>query len=366
MGQQLLSDFESIDCLVVQIALWGKTLISWRDLTQRPDRLSIEGERFCAELSLGLDRDKQDGTLAIEIRLKRRGPGRHRGRFLLVSWGQTVRRLDYARQWRIVAGKVEGTRRHRRLLDSCHLSREIYWTPAIAAEDLRAQVVMSLAQLGCIPPILARDLLRSYIDQKFRFGISGLSPIEREQAREAISFLAADEVLNHWFFPEDCRAFRKYVRTRVKLARRQYLRGCDSGRNSNEYHGRDRSYDEREEKMEPSWDPRINDAEPCQSSLPRPEPIRPEIAEEMPIADAAEHLHVSPSYLYKLIRDGRLPRIFKKSTQVLPRKDVERVRDALAQRKGLREQRENMELSGRTASAARKAAYRAFGPMPRT
>jgi hypothetical protein len=89
------------------------------------------------------------------------------------------------------------------------------------------------------------------------------------------------------------------------------------------------------------------------------------MAEEMPIADAADHPQRSPSYLYKLIRDGRLPKIVKKGALVLRRKDVERVCDALAQRKSLRQQRKKLELSGRTASAARKAAYRAFGPIPR-
>ena len=315
MGQRLLSDLESIDCLVAQIICWGENLASWRDLTERPDRLSIESERFSAELSLALDRDKEDGTLAIEIRLRRRGSGNHRGRFLLVSWGQTAVRLDYPRLWRVAAGKVlKGKRRHRRLLDIFHLSREIYWTPAIPAEDLRAQVVLALAQLGCIPPIpTGRNLLVHYINHKFRIPIRGLTSSERKQAREAISFWSADEVLNHWSFPEDCRAFRKYVKTRVRLARREYLRGGDSALKSNECQGLELTDDECGEKEEPSWDARVDGSEPWQSSLSRPEPIRREMAEEMPIADAADHLQRSPSYLYKLIRDGRLPRISRKA-----------------------------------------------------
>jgi len=367
MGQRLLSDLESIDLLVLQIALWGKNMPAWCDFTKRPDRLSIESESFYAELSLALDRDKENGTLAIEIRLKRRGSGRHRGRFLLVSWGQTARRLDYPRLWRIAAGKIlKGKRRHRRLLDSFHLSREIYWTPDIPAEDLKAQVVVALAQLDCISPVpTGLDLLRYYVDQKFRIPISGLSPSERKQAREAISFLAANGVLNHWSFPEDCRAFRKYVKARVRVASREYLSGGDFGLKSSQHHGRDLSDDDHEEKTEPSWDARVDDGESGQSSLSRAVPLRREIAEEMPIADAADYSYRSTSYFYKLIREGRLPKIVKKGALVLHGKDVERVRDALAQRKSRRQLREKLELSGRTASAARKAAYRAFGPIPR-
>ncbi len=365
MGQVPLKDADSVGSIVSLIATWGENLHRWRNLRRRPHRVPVESESFAAELSLVLDREKEDGSLAIEVRLRRRGKGRHRNRVLLVNYGQSVRRLDYPRPWRIAAGAVQKrTRRHRRLLDSIHLAREIYWTPDISPIDLGVQVVVALVQLCCLPPIpMGRDLLASYIATNFKIRVDNLPQAERKPARETIAVLASDEVLNHWSFPEDCKAFRKYIKVRVRLARREYLGSFDLDRDSRDGSG---SCDEdSDETDEPSWDPRCPDSATWQSTLSAAIAPAAILGDEMTIASAADYLLRTKSYVYRLIREGRIRSIGKKGAGRLSGQDVTRVKQALERRLEWKKHRKKLELSGKTESAARKAAYRSLGPAPR-
>jgi excisionase family DNA binding protein len=365
MRQSPLKDAESVDSIVSLISSWGDNLHRWRNLRRRPHRVLVEGESFAAELSLVLDREKEDGSLAIGIGLRRRGRGRHRDRYLLVSYGQTSRRMDYSRPWRIAAGKIQKeTRRHRRLLDSIHLAREIYWTPDISQADLGAQVVVALVQLGCLPPIpMGCNLLANYIATNFKIRVDNLPHAERKLMREAIAVLASAEVLNHWSFPEDCRAFRKYIKARVRLARREYLDPSDLDRDPHDDAGS--LVEDRDEADEPSWDPRRPDSAIWHSALSRSIAPRAILREEMTIASAADYLSRTKSYVYRLIREGRIRTTGEKGAARLSERDVARVSQTLERRIAWKKRRNELERSGKTESAARKAAYRSLGPAPR-
>ena len=297
---------------------------------------------------------------------QRAPPHGHRNRTLLVSYGRSTRRLDYPRPWRIAAGKVQKeTRRHRRLLDSIHLGREIYWTPEISLADLGAQVVVALVQLLCLPPIpMGRDLLTNYIATNFKIRVHNLPQRERKPAREAIAVLASAKVLNHWSFPEDCKAFRKYIKARVRLARREYLGSFDLDRDPHDSPG---SCDKNSDEMDQSsWDPRRPDSATWQSTLSVAIAPAAILEDEMTIASAADHLSRTTSYIYRLIREGRVRPTRKTGRTIrLARQDVARVKHALEQRLEWKKHRKKMELSGKTISAARKAAYRSLGPAPR-
>ena len=69
MGQQRLSDLESVDFLCSHIRGWGEILAYPRHLVQRPEPVRVFGKSFNGELSLIWDRGKEDGSFAIEISL---------------------------------------------------------------------------------------------------------------------------------------------------------------------------------------------------------------------------------------------------------------------------------------------------------
>jgi excisionase family DNA binding protein len=273
--------------------------------------------------------------------------------------------MDYSRPWRIAAGKLlKAKRRHKRLLDSIHLAREIYWTPDISPADLGAQVVVALVQLGCVPPIpVGNGLLASYIATNFKIRVDNLAQAERKLAREAIAVLASGEVLNHWSFPEDCKAFRMYIKARVRLARREYLDSFDLERDSLD--GPGSSGEDSHEMNEPSWDPRRPDSATWRSTLSAAIAPAAILEDEMTIASAADYLSRTKSYVYRLIREGRIRSTGKKGAGRLSGQDVARVSQTLERRIAWKKRRKELERSGKTEPAARKAVYRSLGPAPR-
>src|SRR3982751_2389505 len=147
----LLTDEAAVDCLVAEIIGWGKMLPEWRQTTSRLGTSTFTGQSFQAEVRVIQDREKQDGSLAIEIWFRRRGPGRHCSRYLLISQTAIRRRLDDPRLWRTLASaSLKRKRKHRRLLWSVHLSREIYLADDVPTKDLRAQIVLAMVQMQCL------------------------------------------------------------------------------------------------------------------------------------------------------------------------------------------------------------------------
>jgi excisionase family DNA binding protein len=206
-----------------------------------------------------------------------------------------------------VAGKtIQSKRRHKRLLASIELSREIYWTEEIPAEDLTAQVLLALLQLSCISPTpLARERLQAYVRDTFRIPVPKAVPgAERYQAREAIAFLATDSVLNHWSFPEDSRAFRKYVKIKVRFASREYFGSYDRSEQCARLAGS--NLDDARLDDVPSWDARKEQARVWQSSLSGLAPQPSTLKDEMTVDESALYLNRSKGYVYRLIRQQRI------------------------------------------------------------
>lgn len=87
--------------------------------------------------------------MCLQMKLCRKGAGRHVDRFIYIRSEHTGRRLEHARTWRILGGLPRKRRRHRRLT-APQLSRDLYWSPEIPDEDLKAQLIIALVQLGLL------------------------------------------------------------------------------------------------------------------------------------------------------------------------------------------------------------------------
>jgi len=363
MGQQRLSDLESVDFLCSHIRGWGEILAYPRHLVQRPEPVRVFGKSFNGELSLIWDRGKEDGSFAIEISLRRLGPGRHRERYLQVSYDHAARRLDFPKEWRRVTALAKvRKRKHRRLLWSIHLTREVYWAVNVPAEDLKAQITVALVQLDCIQHQAAQVWIAGYLQQTFRFSLRNTSKPERASAREGIAYLSAESLINAWHFPEDYRAFRLYVKATIRCASRMYLGPadrvpCSSNGLTFEFEDGDKG------TIEPSRDGRDNHSNTWQSSLGFAGVVC-ELKEKMSVADAAEYVHRSEGYIYRLLREGRIRNVGVGERLELAGDDVDHINKILIRRQRLRTVRHELEANGRTKDAARKATYRQFGRAP--
>jgi hypothetical protein len=361
MGQPLISDADSIGWLCYVIVAWGKKWLTGSGQGQLPDPVVLEAELFRAEARLMLDNEKQDGSLCIEVRLKTRGPGRHRERYLQVGFLHSARRLDDPRLWRDAAAPRK-RRKHRKLLLGIHLSRDVYWAPEVPEQDLKAQIVLSLLALGCLRwESFVRDWMAEYIATSFRIRVSNhLSRPDRQQARAAIVQFAVSR-LQHWCFPEHYRAFRMYIGRIILASKRDYFGPQE--RQTQGYEPLEAGDDEERTRVaEPSWDPKEG-AVPWQSALSAT-PCA-EMKAEMSVPAAAAFLERSESYVYRLIRQQRLSRVQGSELIRLHRAEAERAREVLMRRAELRIAREELQESGRTADAARKSVYRVKGAAQR-
>jgi excisionase family DNA binding protein len=85
----------------------------------------------------------------------------------------------------------------------------------------------------------------------------------------------------------------------------------------------------------------------------------------MSVLEAAAFLGQSETYVYPLLRQGRLSRVPDGRRIRLSGAEVERARQVLMHRAELRSRRQKLEESGKTVDAARKDVYRAAGPGPK-
>jgi hypothetical protein len=335
-----------------------------------------EGQHFRAELSLILDREKEDGSLCIQIRLTRRGPGRHRDRYLYVCVQGAARRLDQPQPWRnAVQQPIVHTHRKHRRLSWVSLSRDIYWTPELSQEDLKAQVVIGLIQLGCVPSHSAelRRLLADYICRTYRMPrTSALPKAERTHARDAIAVLAAGNIVRNWVFPEDYRAFRLYIPKVIRHASRDYFDPRDECTNRRRHFG---SEDDNDEECDPevSWVPSKHDESRDEEGRPALSSFlsfmgstpRVTLKNEMSVEEAATQVALSPSYVHRLIRQGRLQPIPGRVPIMLAKEEIERARKVLARRYEMRAKLKDLQKEGKTREASRKHIYRSLGGVPR-
>lgn len=171
MRQEPLSDEQDVSCLHGRLQEWSKNLVSGAKPSLSPVEV-LTGKYFRAELCPMLDYEKPTRALCLQVGLRKRGPGRHRDRYIYLRIGLAHRRLSQPRAWHRALGGLLPTsqaRRHRRL-SFARLSRNIYWTPLMPPDDLKAQLIIALVQLRVLPlNCKASSWLEIYL-KRFRIG----------------------------------------------------------------------------------------------------------------------------------------------------------------------------------------------------
>src|SRR6266849_2139507 len=171
MGHAVLSDRKCVDYLCRELERLGKSIEATSAMSRWQQLSSVRGEHFEASIRLTPNYDHGDDSAVVEVTLHRRGSGRPRERFLYLRPKAAGKRLAYPRSWRRLGGlRTDHTgngggdrvhhggqgktktapRGHRKLLFA-EASRDIYWKPEVSSEDLKAQVVIALLQLGMLP-----------------------------------------------------------------------------------------------------------------------------------------------------------------------------------------------------------------------
>jgi hypothetical protein len=298
-----------------------------------------------AAARLAPDYDSADGTRSLEIRFKRRKQGRQRERYLYVKFIPARRRLDSPRVWRRLAKLRRYQRKHRKL-GLAQLSRIIYWNQQVPAKDIRAQILIALVQLELVSDArFSRDLAK-YV-QSVRKGVS-----------RDIAWDVASELVQHWSFPEDFRAFRKYLSTRLRLALRKFhvLQAEESLIQPEDLH---REIRNAEFEFEAA-DEKENLEYSRKSNAPF---LR--IADWIAVDDAVSLLGISPSYIYKLIKRGAIKKDVSSGKIKIPKNEVENISKKITT-KLLRRQLQSESIeAGVKSETVRKRIYREFGPLSR-
>jgi excisionase family DNA binding protein len=349
MGHTVLTDLELITWICSQVVAWGEKLGSDEE-SIRPEPITGGGPSFIAEACLIADYEKSDDRnfLQIRVRLKRRGSGRHRDRFIYILYGNTSRRLQHAKTWRTAFGglsKIREKRPHRRLT-VLNLSRDIYWVPECSCDDLKAQIVVALSQLRMIGNNPIEWIINVYL-QKFRIYIP--KGFDRQKFRQDCCCTVAADLIRFWIFPEDFRAFRKYIAVRIKRftssERPELIVNANPEEMFSFKSSRGDEFDERLGQVPSS----LNEAVPNITSRG---------AEKMTVAEVAFELGYSARYIYRLIRSGILTAYHDQGRIFLPMDQFEKLRQTRDRRRRHREKVMLLERQGKSYAAARKTVYR--------
>jgi hypothetical protein len=340
-----VSDSALVGLLCSKASEWGKKLT---DPKTHPQSLTnwLKGDSFKAELRLEPDYDRTDNALCISIRLKRVTRGPQLEKIVHIRYATTSRRLDHARTWRRLGGLRKKRRIHRRHegVSLVGFAREIYWHPSTLEIDLRVQLVIALIQLDLLRDSALDTELQLYVET-FRHGIS-----------KDIAYAVATDVLEKWSFPEDYRAFRRYVSKQLNLALRR-----------NRFHDADELSDvirseevhhailETESKIGVLRKP---DDEDGGNSIRRA-PIPSSAGGFWKVQDASVALRVTPRYIYKLIQKGSLQSKRRDGVVVVPTSEIKRLHAFFAQSELNRTQRKELVSQGIKGETARKRIYRA-------
>ena len=337
---------ELVEWVASLIAAWGENLAGSASDGWTTEDIHDADPEVRAAARLAPDHDAPQGARTLEIRFKRRGPGRHRERYLYVKFAPTARRLDHPRVWRKLGRlpKSGKFRRHRRL-GLVELSRIIYWNEEALLEDIRAQIVIAVVQLKLVPTETAVYELVKYI-RSFRKWIS-----------HDTAWDVASELYQYWSFPEDFRAFRKYVSIRLRVARgRQVLEAKEIPIRVEDLARRIR---DAETSIELDDD---GEMKVPRESAP---PVLIPTAEWMTVEDAARSLDLSPSYVYKIIKRRGLEAQVSDGRVGIRKEDIDHILGQRAEKILRQQMQENLVAGGVKYAAARKRVYRERGSLPR-
>ncbi len=206
-------------------------------------------------------------------------------------------------------------------LETVPRSRDICWNENCPSEDLRAQLLIALAQLGVmqVDECLTRELER-YLRKNFGSSIKWAVKKHRLTGKQ-VAERACAEILENYSFAEHPHGFRLYIK--------QALR----------------------------WSPGSGEAEY--------EPQIDTAKESYTVPEAAFHLRVSKDVIYRLIRDGKIA-AQPDSDGLMRLPHGELIKVAAYQLEKLKRKKEQEELQNehnKSYEAARKAVYRKRGRL---
>ena len=187
-------------------------------------------------------------------------------------------------------------------------SRDIYWHVNVPIGDLKAQVVVALLQLGLVQR--NSDLwnwLVGYIEGAFRFRVQVTSQFDRSRIRKEVALIVTAHVVDHWSFPEDYRAFRKYVAHAIRLGLGAYAETRYSAIASPDMSTKIAMDVSSKNQMDVGDAALLSDCSPGDVYRWLQERRLQAIStkSEMDVGDAALFLGCSRGYVYRLLRKGR-------------------------------------------------------------
>ena len=119
-----------------------------------------------------------------------------------VRLNSAKRRLEFSGSWRKLGRFVNARKEGEFLL--IEFSRDIYFSPEMPSDDLRAQLIIALVQLRVLSEASEISAwLEKYL-RRFR-----MPPCND---RRSVRNIVAARLLMNWSYPEDFRAFRKYIK----------------------------------------------------------------------------------------------------------------------------------------------------------
>ena len=179
---------------------------------------------------------------------------------------------------------------------SRELAQDLYIAPGTPREDVRAQLVPFLIQESLLKGQALSDAatgFQAYLKKSFR--AAGLSEERKDVWQQAFQ-----DLVKNWYWPEDWRAWRKYVArciheaTKKTRGRHKHAEGAKDQEGAEELADVGIDEDEFRKKV------RRSDAQV--HTLPSRSPWWPQLS----IDELAEDLGTDGSYLYRLIRQGKI------------------------------------------------------------
>lgn len=286
------------------------------------------------------DQEGSEPGCALEFRLRRHGPGRHRDRFLYVRFSPPARRHDKPRPWRRMLGglprKRQG-RRHRKLVFA-ELSRELYWSSEVSGKDIAVQITVALFQLQILPSDASPTTIVKWLQSGRRRAVS-----------DELAWEICSDILRNWSYPEHYRAFRRYV-SRYLWFKQKETRGGEELKDcipEEDVYGKIR-------ESEDEVDFEADGESSSESSLTSKTPTLRCTEDYLAVHDAASILDLSPSYIYKLAKNKKLETTMKNGTISVSNIEFERLRARIDERRKRRIQHELMQHEGIKYETARK------------
>jgi AraC-like DNA-binding protein len=183
-----------------------------------------------------------------------------------------------------------------------------------------------------------------------KFGIRTLKGFESKKFRQDCRSIVAADLIRLWSFPEDFRAFRKYVSTRI----RRFVLDERSTLNVNADREMDSSSYKPGRKLE--FENNLGSI-PSTISEDAAQALSPG-EENRPIRDAAIDLECSERYVYRLIHLHSLGVHDDHGRMVMPTNEFEKLRQILEERRQRRAEVMLQRRRGKSHDAARKSVYR--------